>query len=167
MQTAHEWIQTLQLVQHPEGGWYREVYRSPDSIPGQALPARFGADRRYATSIYFLLQHGDFSAFHRIRQDEMWHFYDGDPLRLHAISPSGDHHTIVLGRNLELGQQLTAVVPAGWWFGAEVADSGSFCLVGCTVAPGFEFEDLEIADRQELLDQYAHLAAVIHRLTRP
>ena len=166
MSKAQEWIQTLQLTQHPEGGWYREIYRSDVSIPQSALPADFGSERCFFTAIYFLLQLGNFSAFHRIRQDEMWHFYAGDPLLLHAISPSGELFTVTLGRSWADGQRLTSVVRAGWWFAAEVAPGGEFSLVGCTVAPGFEFQDLEMADRAHLQQQFPHLEADIARLTR-
>ncbi len=161
MPTAEQWIQTLQLQPHPEGGWYREVYRSTRSAPVD----RMGAIRCEATSIYFLLAAGQRSALHRIRQDELWHFHDGDGLAVHQISPTGEHRTWPLGRDLVAGQRPQACVPAGHWFGAELVDGGAYALVGCTVAPGFEFEDLEMAGRADLQKQFPRHAELIERLT--
>ena len=146
-------------------GWFREVYRADESIPRAGLPDRFDGDRSFSTAIYFLLNQTEFSALHRIRQDEVWHFYDGAPLTIHQISPEGNYSTTVLGRNVHAGETLMAIVPAGSFFGATVDDPASFSLVGCTVAPGFDFADFEMPTRKELLDQFPQHRALIELLT--
>lgn len=162
---AQEWIDTLQLTPHPEGGWYRESYRAALEIPAAALPAIFDGPRNCCTSIYFLLEAGECSALHRIRQDEIWHFHAGGALGVDAITADGDPSRQRLGLNPAAGQSPQCVVPAGAWFGAEVA-TGDFSLVGCTVAPGFDFADFEMADREQLLRRYPEHRAVIRKLTR-
>src|SRR5258708_24105976 len=137
--SAKCWIDKLGLIAHPEGGYYRETYRSGLSIAREALPAQFSGPRLVSTAIYFLLEGKNFSAFHRLRSDEMWHFYAGSPLLVHVIDLIGKHSTIFLGSALDAGQMLQAVVPAGCWFASHVADWDSFALVVCSVAPGFGF----------------------------
>lgn len=160
---AARWIRELRLAPHPEGGWYRETYRAGDQFPG-APGAGFPAGRSLCTAIYFLLEHGNFSAFHRIRSDELWHHYDGDGADVHVIGPDGDDRRLALGRGA--GRQPQAVVPAGCWFAAEVAEGGKFSLLGCTVAPGFDFADFELADGIELAAVHAQHTPLIRRLTR-
>ncbi len=181
---AKYWIEKLRLEPHPEGGYFRQTYRSDLMIPGEALPG-FGGARAASTAIYFLLEAETFSAFHRLRSDEMWHFYAGALLVVHVIDPSGSYSSILLGNDLEAGQQLQAVVRAGCWFGAEVGENPHFsqnrgkvghspdplspppyALVGCTVAPGFEFADFEMAKQEELTARYPQHVEVIRRLTR-
>jgi predicted cupin superfamily sugar epimerase len=166
MPLARQWIKYLGLAPHPEGGWYRETYRSSETIARASLPARFDGDRAFATAIYYLLESGDFSALHRIRQDEGWHFYDGSPLTLHLIAPDGTYTTHRLGRDLHSGQEPQALAPAGWYFAATVDEAGSFSLVGCTVAPGFDFADFEMPAREELSRLYPQHREVIECLTR-
>lgn len=163
--TAQALIEQLALARHPEGGWFRETYRASEQMAAQALPARFGGDRSFSTAIYFLLEAGDISALHRIRSDEVWHFYAGSALDVHCIAPEGAHQVLRLGANPAAGQQFQAVVPAGCWFGAELAGDG-FALVGCTVAPGFDFADFEMGEAQPLAVRYPQHAALIKRLTR-
>jgi hypothetical protein len=131
-----------------------------------ALPPRFGGDRAFSTAIYFLLVGDDFSALHRIRQDEIFHFYDGSALLLHVIDPHGSYSMVKVGRDLSAGQLPQAVVKAGSLFGATVSDPRSYSLVGCTVAPGFDFADFEMPDREELCRQFPQHRPVIERLTR-
>jgi hypothetical protein len=164
--SAKQWIKALDLRRHPEGGYYREVYRAGETIPRAALPGRFGGDRAFATAIYFLLEGEDCSHLHRIKQDEVWHFFEGSALTLHMIDPAGAYSTTELGRDVQAGHSLMAVVPAGWWFGATVNDAPSFSLVGCTVAPGFDFADLELPDRSLLLKQHPQHRKLIERLMR-
>lgn len=166
MADAQYWIDTLQLQRHPEGGYFRETYRSRLTIPQSALPHSFSGDRSASTAIYFLLQGEDFSAFHRIASDEMWHFYAGGPLTVLMINRDGQLNEIRLGPNLERGEVFQAVVPAGCWFGSRLVEPNSFALAGCTVAPGFDFVDFAMADRSSLLAIYPQHAAVIERLTR-
>jgi len=158
---AEAWIERLGLEPHPEGGLFREVYRSAESIRQEALPPRFDGPRVLSTAIYFLLRAGDISRWHRIRQDEVWHFYDGADLRLHRLTPEGEHVTVLLGKGQ--GALPMTVVPAGDYFGAEIAGEG-FSLAGCTTAPGFEFADFELPSRDELLAQFPQHAAIIDRL---
>lgn len=162
---AAGWIERLALKKHPEGGWYKEEYRASEYIPVAGLPSRFDGERAFCTSIYFLLTGDEFSALHRIRQDELWHFYDGDGLTVHVISPDGQYVGNRLGRNHDQGESLMHVVEAGNWFGASVT-AGGFALVGCTVAPGFDFADFELPARSELLERYPYHDALIRRLTR-
>ena len=165
---------------HPEGGYFAETYRSTETIPHAALPRRFGGDRAFGTAIYFLLESHHLSALHRISSDEIWHFYDGDTLEISVISPTGTLTLIRLGRNLDQGDVFQAVVPAGCWFGSKpivdativegtvvegTAQKAAFSLVGCTVAPGFDFADFEMADRATLLAEFPQHRAVIEKLT--
>lgn len=164
--TLNRWIEQLALEPHPEGGWYREVYRSSEVIPQAALPSRFGGDRAFSTSIYYLLGPGDFSALHRIEQDEVWHWYDGGRLLVEVIHPDGSRDTHRLGRDVAAGDRPMAVVPAGSWFGAHVAETDAFALAGCTVAPGFDFDDFHMPERETLLKQFPQHRELIEQLTR-
>src|SRR5829696_7462803 len=148
--TATYLIEQLQLQPHPEGGYYKEIYRSAGKIAKECLQPDFTGDRRYSTAIYFLLQQGDFSAFHRIKSDECWHFYEGGPLLIHVIDLQGNYSCTKLGRKLHEGETYQSVVPAGACFASEPAPGSTFTLVGCTVAPGFDFEDFEMADSSNL-----------------
>ncbi|NCI46526.1 cupin domain-containing protein [Sediminibacterium soli] len=159
-------IRQLQLQPHPEGGYYRETYRAAETMAAASLPGRFTGDRVFSTAIYFLLEKGNFSAFHRIQSDECWHFYAGDPLQVHVIYPDGRYGLIRLGNDPVNGCSFQAVVPAGCWFASETALGGSYSLVGCTVAPGFDFADFELAKQAELLSAYPSHATVIRRLCR-
>jgi predicted cupin superfamily sugar epimerase len=163
---ARHWIEGLRLGPHPEGGYYRETYRSVESIAREGLPARFAGARAFSTAIYFLLAGEDFSALHRIKQDEVWHFYDGSSLTIHLIDPQGNYSAIRLGLDLLAGEVPQAVAPAGWLFGANVNDPESFSLVGCTVAPAFDFADFEMPGRDDLCRQYPQHRHPIERLTR-
>ncbi|GAB2176450.1 cupin domain-containing protein [Dongia sp. agr-C8] len=156
-----ELIDRLQLTPHPEGGWFRETYRASETVAAAALPRRFGGARSISTAIHFLLEAGQCSRLHRIKADEVWHFYAGDPLDVVEIDAAGSLKTTRLGGDL-LYQH---VVPAGSWFGASPAEGGRFCLVGCTVAPGFDFADFELADRDALLAEYPRHQDWIRRLT--
>jgi predicted cupin superfamily sugar epimerase len=162
---AKWWIERLGLKPHPEGGYYRQTYKADLLIAKEALPAGFTGARAVSTAIYFLLEGENFSAFHRLRSDEIWHFYEGGPLVVDVIS-AGECSAIFLGRDPEAGQVLQAVVRAGCWFASHVADWKSWALAGCTVSPGFEFEDFEMGKRGELVELYPHYRELIERLTR-
>jgi predicted cupin superfamily sugar epimerase len=163
---AKYWIDTLGLIAHPEGGYYRETYRSGLSIARAALPPQFTGPRLVLTAIYFLLDGENFSAFHRLRSDEMWHLYAGGPLAVHVIEESGCYSRLQIGSDPEAGESLQAVVKAGCWFASRVRDPESFALAGCTVAPGFDFEDLELGKRSELIRLYPQHRKLIEQLTR-
>ncbi len=163
---VNELIEKLELAQHVEGGFYKETYRSEGTISEGSLSEEFEGPRNYSTGIYFLLTSDTFSAFHRIKQDEMWHFYEGAPLTIHIIDDQGNYSFHRLG--LELGDQQSPqfTVPRGYWFAAEIEDPNSYTLVGCTVSPGFDFSDFELADRKALIESFPHHEHIIHRLTR-
>jgi predicted cupin superfamily sugar epimerase len=163
---AQFYIDRLGLISHPEGGFYKETYRSEGVIPKEALPDIFNGNRCYATAIYFLLRTGEFSAFHRIASDETWHFYAGQALVVAEITLDGRLHKTELGAELGTGQLLQYTVKAGNWFGSYTTAANSFSLVGCTVAPGFDFEDFEMPSRGELLKLFPQHEEVIVALTR-
>ncbi len=169
MPSAQAWIDRLKLESHPEGGYFAEVYRSEELVAKQGLPARFSGDRSIGTSIYFLLRGDRFSAFHRIKSDEGWHYYTGThPVELMVISPEGELTTHWLGGNFESGERFQAVVPAEHWFAARVGKSEEdFALVGCTVSPGFDFADFELAERRQLQEIFPQHGELIEKLTRP
>ncbi len=164
--TANKLINHLNLSPHPEGGYFRETYRSDEAIPGEHLPERYGNERSFSTAIYFLLKGEQLSAFHRLKSDEMWHFYSGSPLTIYCILPEGKRKDIVLGNNLEKGETPQAVIRAGTWFGAAVNDTSSYTLAGCTVAPGFEFDDFEMGERMKLIEMFPQHEKLIRVLTR-
>lgn len=166
MSTAAYWKQKLQLIQHVEGGAFKEVYRSPLLLPQAALSPEHKGQRTASTSIYFLLEYGEFSAFHRIASDELWHFYDGDTLAIYEITPDGTLIRHLLGRDAENGASLQVVIPAGSWFASRVEKDSGFSLCGCTVAPGFDFADFELADRNDLQTQYPQHRELVATLTR-
>jgi len=166
MKDARYWIAKLGLRRHPEGGFFRETYRSDESIPASALPDRFTGDRSFSTAIYFLLAGDDFSAFHRIQSDEVWHFYDGTPVFLHAISADGGYARFLLGNDPDSGARPRCTIPAGSWLAAKPAERDRCALVGCTVAPGFDMADFELGSRDELCARYPAHTPLIRRLTR-
>jgi predicted cupin superfamily sugar epimerase len=166
MPTADELIRRLGLQPHPkEGGFFRETYRAEDVWPASVLPARYGGDRRASTAIYYLLTPTTFSALHRLRSDEVFHFYLGSPVRMLQLWPDGTGRTVVLGPDLAAGHALQVVVPRGVWQGSLLEPGGDFALLGCTVAPGFEYADYESGRQAELVAQYPAFADLIGRLT--
>ncbi len=163
MKSARYWIRGLQLMAHPEGGFYREVYRSAEGVDRKALPARYSGSRAFSTSIYYLLRSEDVSRFHRIASDEIWHFYAGSPLTLHVIDPRGDYQAVHLGVEGRR-QQPQQVIKQGAWFAATVDNPREYTLMGCTVAPGFDFADFELANQSTLAALCPRKAALIKRL---
>ncbi len=160
---ATYWIDHLRLNRHPEGGWFSETYRAAETLPASACPL--------ASNVLvllhrdpFLLEQGDFSALHRLKSDEIWHFYGAIRLTVHVITPEGERYQILLGPDAEQGERFQAVVPAGCWFGAET--SARFSLVGCTLAPGFDFSDFEMGDRAGLTILFPEHSALIARMTK-
>lgn len=154
MNNAGYWIQHLGLKKHPEGGWFNEFYRSGESIPAAAVPERYTGGRSFSTSIYFLIESDDISAFHRIQSDEIWHFYTGSPVTIHCINAQGYYYWKKLGGNPENNEEFQVLIPRNTWFGALVNRPLSFSLMGCTVAPGFEFSDFKLGVRDELIRLY-------------
>lgn len=158
-------IDELKLEPHPEGGYFKETYRSVGEISEEHLEREYKSKRNYSTCIYFLLTSDKFSALHRIKQDEIWHFYDGSPIRLHMISELGVHSEHIIGRDFKKGQVPQFVVPGGYWFAAEVLNKDDYSLVGCTVSPGFSFEDFELKSRKELVLLFPDKKELISKLT--
>jgi predicted cupin superfamily sugar epimerase len=156
--SAAQLINALALTPHPEGGFYREVYRAPTSCM-QAT----GALRSTATSIYYLLRSQDRSVFHRLASDELWYFHAGSPLTLYLLDEATGLTRIELG--VGAGQQPQVIIPAGVWFGARVLAPESFCLAGCLVTPGFDFADFEMGERAALVAQFPEHARLIEELT--
>ncbi len=159
-------VEKYKLLPHPEGGFYKENYRSFEKIPNASLPKRFHGDRNYSTAIYFLLEAGDYSAFHKISSDECWHFYSGGPLLIYIIHINGKMEMIKLGNDILQGEQFQAIVPAQCWFASEPAPGSAYSFVGCTVAPGFDFDDFELAKKEELSKLFPQHGILINRLTR-
>lgn len=167
---ARFYINALQLLPHPEGGFYRETYRSTSQVtvqPGAGPDAqRDAAMRSSSTGIYFLLEQDNFSAFHKIASDEMWHFYAGQALEVLELRASGELIHTRLGADVLHGEVHQHVVRANTWFASRVCAGGSFAVVGCTVAPGFDFADFCLADRAALTQQFPGHEHVIAELTR-
>jgi predicted cupin superfamily sugar epimerase len=166
MPSADDLIRHFNLTPHPkEGGYFRESYRSIETFPGAVLPQHYGGDRSAGTAIYYLLTPTTCSALHRLQTDEIFHFYLGSPLRMLQLMPDGGGRSIVLGQDVLAGQQVQVVVPRGVWQGSFLEPGGDYALVGCTVAPGFDYADYEHGERQSLLRQYPEHADLIRRLT--
>jgi len=144
-------IEKLNLKPHPEGGWFGETYRSIEKVGEKEK------SRNLSTAIYFLLEKGQFSALHKIKSDEIWHFYKGYPLEIFWIDPSGKWNTQLLGNDLLKNELPQFTIQAGLWFGSRPAKRSDYSLVGCTVSPGFDFADFQLAEKEELLKQYPHL----------
>ena len=166
MFTIEQLVDFYQLKPHPEGGFYKETYRSKESISQQSLPDRFVGERSFSTAICFLLPAGHFSAFHRIKSDELWHFYAGEALHIYVIDEEGAFITINLGADILNGETMQAVVPAGCWFASRPVKSTGYCFVGCTVSPGFDFADFELSRAEELTQIYPEHKELINSLCR-
>lgn len=148
-----------------EGGYYRETYRSDESVSGGALPSRYGSERQFSTAMYYLLTPDMVSAMHRVASDEVFHFYLGEPVTMLLLHPDGRQETVVLGPDIESGQRPQVVVYGGVWQGAFLTDGGGFALMGATVAPAFDFRDFELGGREELVRRYPESESLIERLT--
>ncbi len=157
-------IEQLGLVPHPERGFYRETYRDPLDLHSE----RHGGRRAASTAIYFLVTAAAPATFlHRLVSDEVFHLYDAGPLEILRLFADGTSDVVVLGMNLGAGERPQIVIPAGTWFGTELRPGASHCLVGCTVAPGFDFADFELAQGPELEHRYPAVADRIRRMSRP
>ena len=154
--TASYWIKKLNLQKHPEGGWFKEVYRSEDIAPFEGLPERFNGSRNFSTSIYFLLEKKEISSLHRIKSDELWHFYTGTSAIEILSIENGKLRKQLVGPAIEKGEQFQTTIPQNTWFGARLTNPNGFALVGCTVSPGFDFDDFEMTD-ENLLKQFPEL----------
>jgi uncharacterized protein len=157
-ENAEYWIKHLNLIPHPEGGYYKSTYDSDSELE------IIGNKRKLFTSIYFLLRSEDVSHFHRLKSDELWYFHGGSSLSVHVIDEGGDYKEIKLGLNLEAGEVPQFLVPKNSIFGSSVMEEGTFSLVGCMVSPGFDFEDFELFSQDELLEVYPQHEDIIEKL---
>lgn len=157
---GRDWRTVLGLVSHPEGGWYRETWRASLTLDAPGL-----GPRSAGTAAYYLLSGREVSRLHRLRSDEVWHHYAGCDLLLHLFEPGGSYRRVRLGTSGQDEARPQAVVPGCCWFGASLVDLESFALVGCTMAPGFDFADFELASRRELLAGYPDQGTIIELLT--
>jgi uncharacterized protein len=166
--TAKEVKKLLGLTPHPrEGGWFVQTYAAEKSIAASSFAdARYAGPRRTSTAIYYLLEPETFSEMHRLRSDEVFHFYAGDPVEMLQLLPDGSGKTIIIGNNLAAGQRPQVLVERGVWQGSRLMLGGRWALLGCTVSPGFEYEDYESAGREELTRRWPAFAEIIAALTR-
>ncbi len=159
-------IEKLKLLPHPEGGYYQETYRATHSA---LYNDNFfqNEERSYSTGIFFLLVNNNFSAWHRIKSDEMWHYYTGTAsLLVHEIDAEGHYRVTELNCNFHHSSIPQYVVRAGNWFASEIKNRDGYALVGCTVSPGFDFKDFEIAKRKNLSKLFPQHQNIIQKLTR-
>jgi predicted cupin superfamily sugar epimerase len=158
-------VQTLGLDPHPEGGFFRETWRSSLTADLKGVGGGPAGIRNFSTAIHYLLADHDVSRLHRLKADEIFHLYAGGPLAIHILTGGEGYRKIILGPEVDRGQVFQAVIPAGCWFGASLVDADSFALVGCTVAPGFDFDDFEMGDRAALLAEFPDHEDTIRLLT--
>ena len=166
MKTAEYWIEKLRLEKHPEGGWFKQVYKSGETVKKEHLHERYSGARHHGTSIYFLITGKEFSAVHRIKSDEIWHFYEGRAITIHLINTDGNYSTVKLGNNFEGGEVFQHAILHGTWFAGTVDEADSFALIGCTVSPGFDYDDFELGKRDELMKMFPIHKEIIGKLTR-
>lgn len=165
MYTADYFIENLNMIPHQEGGFYKESFISSDNISRNGLNIDGEERKKLWTSIYFLLRDGEVSNFHRLKSDEMWYYHSGSSLTIYMITPEGELITEELGLNFEKGEKPQILVPKDYIFGSAMNNPG-YALVGCMVAPGFEFKDFELFERKDLLEKYPEFEEVILKLTR-
>jgi predicted cupin superfamily sugar epimerase len=163
---AEEIRQRLGLEKHPrEGGYFVQTWKAEEEIPHAALPARYRGLRAAGTAIYYLLEPSTFSEMHRLVSDEVFHFYLGDPVEMLQLWPDGSGRVVILGTDLAAGMLPQVVVPKNVWQGSRLRPGGNVALLGCTVSPGFEYEDYETGKRAELVAEYPNCAELITQLT--
>jgi predicted cupin superfamily sugar epimerase len=162
--TAEECIHYLNLQPHPEGGWFKEIYRNNEIITDIELNTKYSGKRNLATSIYFMLQCGNVSKLHRLKSDELWYFHYGSPLKVHLFH-NGEYRAIIMGTDFKKEEQLQLIIPAGAIFGAEVEAPEGYTVLGCMVIPGFHFDDFELLTFMQVIEQYPNYKEVIKRLT--
>jgi predicted cupin superfamily sugar epimerase len=166
MLTAQQVIEHLQLEPLTiEGGFYRETYRSSLKMPAAALASEYGDERNASTAIYYLLTPETFSVIHRVKSDEVFHFYAGDPVEMLQLGPNGSGRVVIIGNDLAAGHEPQVIVPAGVWQGCRLVGDGRWALMGCTVSPGFDYADYSAGGRAEFVAAYPDFASMITALT--
>jgi uncharacterized protein len=167
MLTAAQIIERLKLVPLTiEGGYFRETYRSELSLPAEALPDDYSTDRNVSTAIYYLLTPDTFSPIHVVKSDEVFHFYAGDAVEMLQLRPDGSARVVIFSNKLASGHEPQLVVPAGVWQGCRLVCGGNWALMGCTVAPGFDYADFALGNRAELIALHPTHADMINALTK-
>lgn len=162
MMTAQYWIDNLALEPHPEGGYFKETMRSDQTID----LSEFDGPRSLYTSIYYLLESGDFSALHAIKSDELWYYQGGGAMEVVSITPEGDARSMIIGPHEGEQIQLQGVVPKHHLFGARPAKGATYSLVACVVSPGFDFRDFSMPSRESLIKRFPTQRELIHQFTR-
>ncbi|MHC4187679.1 MAG: cupin domain-containing protein [Planctomycetota bacterium] len=166
MITADKIIEFFNMKPLPEeGGYYKETYRAPVTLSQTSIPKRYNGQRSFSTAILYLLTPKTFSALHRLKSDEIFHFYLGDPVTMLQLRADGNNEVITLGKDIMNNQRVQVIVPAGTWQGMFLNTGGKFALLGTTMAPGFEFEDFELAQKEKLIEQYPNQRQFIHKLS--
>jgi predicted cupin superfamily sugar epimerase len=165
--TAAEVKQLLRLAPHPrEGGWFVQTYAAAETVtPTAFADGRYTTPRRTSTAIYYLLEPDTFSEMHLLRSDEVFHFYAGDPVEMLQLHPDGSGRTIFIGNDLARGQRPQVLVERGVWQGSRLVAGGQWALLGCTVSPGFEYEDYDSVSRDELTARWPAFSEMIAGLT--
>jgi uncharacterized protein len=166
--TAEDVKKLLGLVPHPrEGGWYVRTYEAAERVSPESFEdGRYPSARRTGTAIYYLLEPDTFSEMHRLKSDEIFHFYAGDAVEMLQLMPDGSGRTVIIGNNLAAGQRPQILVQRNIWQGSRLLAAGKWALLGCTVSPGFEFEDYDAGDRAQLSEGWPEFAGTIAALTR-
>jgi uncharacterized protein len=158
------WIDNLGLQKHPEGGYFKETYRSDEIIEKSALPSRYSGNRAVSTAIYFMVTTDCPSKFHKVNSDEFWFFHDGGRLKIFILHPDGKHEICLFGRNLDNSEHPQIMIPKNTWFAACTHEC-DYVVLSCTVAPGFDFDDFQLAERKVLLDSYPQHSELILKLS--
>jgi predicted cupin superfamily sugar epimerase len=167
MPSAKEIQELLKLQPLPvEGGYFAETYRSQLTLSQRSLPSGYSGERALSTAIYYMVTPDTFSAMHRLKGDEVYHFYLGDPAEMLILKPDGTSKTLLMGQDIVSGMRLQHVVPGGAWQGSRLVPGGKFALLGTTMAPGFDPADFELGSRGELTARYPAYAELIAALTR-
>jgi uncharacterized protein len=159
-----QWVTKLDLLPHPEGGYFKQTFESGERTSDNELSVNFEGQRKLYTSIYFLLSSKDVSHFHRLKSDELWYYHAGSPLTVHVIHENGDYEEMKVGMNLDQGERPQILVKKNSIFGSSVMDKDTCSLVGCMVSPGFEFQDFELFTQDELLAKYPQHKEIIEKL---
>lgn len=164
-QTAEEIISILDLKPlNMEGGYFKETYRSSETIPRDCLPRRYGSSKAFSTAIYYLLTPGTFSSLHMLPTDELYHFYLGDPVEMLQLREDGSGQIMIIGQDLSVGMALQTVVQRGTWQGSKLVDGGKFALMGTTMSPAFDYEDFIPGDKRFLMETYPGFRTWIEKL---
>lgn len=165
MYTADYFIKELNMIAHREGGFYKESFKSEETLADRISNDEKKESKKLWSSIYFLLRDGEVSNFHRLKSDEMWYYHSGSPLTIYMITPDGNLITEQLGLNIEKGEKPQVLVPKDYIFGSAMNNEG-YALVGCMVSPASDFKEFELFERDYLLEKYPYYKEVILKLTR-